>query len=37
MPNYLLCDQFHEGMSVLVCSCTVSSNIKKPGSKVNGV
>ena len=28
MPNYILCDQFHERISVLVHTCTVSSNVK---------
>ena len=37
MLNYCLCDQFHARMSVLVLTCTVSSNVKgNPGSKVNG-
>ena len=29
MPNYLLCDQFHVKISVLVHTCTVSSNVKR--------
>ena len=37
MLNYRLCDQFHARMSVVVLTCTVSSNVKgNPGSKVNG-
>ena len=37
MPNYILCNQFHERISVLVHTCTVSNNVKgNHGLKVNG-
>ena len=29
MPNYLLCNQFHVRVSVLVHICTVSSDVKR--------
>ena len=29
MPNHLLCDQFYVWISVLVHTCTVSSNVKR--------
>ena len=37
MPNYFLCDRFQVRISVLVHTCTVSSNVKgNPDSKANG-